>query len=247
MLPLRGCSWATSLSPHRVPEDRAGPSELYLLTFKLLIYYNIHIKNCLYFLLPFFLSLFFAAAQGVGVGTTTPAASAALDVTSTSKGLLLPRMTAAQRAAIAGPVTGLFVFQTDGTLGLYYYIGNSWVNLGTGLTPDANGIASRVSTLAGSMQGYAEGVGTAAQFNNPYGVAVDGSGDVYVADTGNSLIRKIVAVTGAVSTLAGSGTAGYVDGPTPVAQFNSPTGVAVDGSGTVYVADQGNSRIRVNK
>ena len=164
-------------------------------------------------------------AQSVGVGTTTPAASAALDVTSTTGGLLLPRMTATQRAAIPNPVQGLFVFQTDGTPGLYYYIGSSWVNVVNGLIPDANGNAGisaaiRVSTLAGSgTAGSADGLGAAAQFNSPFGVAVDGTGTVYVADNGNNSIRKITS-TGAVSTLAGSGTAGSANGQGAAAQFN---------------------------
>ena len=210
-----------------------------------------------YFLLLFFLSLSFAAmAQSVGVGTTAPNASAVLDVTSTTGGMLLPRMTAAQRAAIPSPVQGLFVFQTDGTPGLYYYVGNSWVNVVNGLVPDVNGNAganptTRVSTLAGSTRGYVDGTGAAAQFYGPSGVAVDGSGTVYVADQYNQRIRKITA-TGVVSTLAGSGVTnsmgntpgGYADGTGVAAQFDNPTGVAVDGTSNVYVADQYNQRIR---
>jgi hypothetical protein len=62
----------------------------------------------------------------VGLGTTTPDASAALDITSTTKGLLIPRMTTAQRDAISSAATGLMVYQTDGTAGFYYYNGSSW-------------------------------------------------------------------------------------------------------------------------
>jgi hypothetical protein len=94
-----------------------------------------------------------------------------------------------------------------------------------------------VTTLAGSgSSGSANGTGTAATFNNPYGVAVDGSGNVYVADYANNLIRKITAA-GVVTTLAGSGSQGSADGEGTAASFYNPRGVAVDGSGNVYVAD----------
>ena len=62
----------------------------------------------------------------VGVGTTTPDASSALDITSTTKGLLIPRMTETQRDAISPAATGLMIYQTDGTAGFYYYNGSSW-------------------------------------------------------------------------------------------------------------------------
>lgn len=68
-------------------------------------------------------------AQNVGIGTNTPVASAQLDVTSTTKGFLPPRMTAAQRAAIASPAEGLLVFQTDGSKGYYYFKGGAWTSL----------------------------------------------------------------------------------------------------------------------
>ena len=62
----------------------------------------------------------------VGIGTTTPDASSALDITSTTKGLLIPRMTNVQRDAISSPAIGLMIYQTDGTVGFYYYNGSSW-------------------------------------------------------------------------------------------------------------------------
>jgi len=99
-----------------------------------------------------------------------------------------------------------------------------------------------VSTLAGSTSGFADGDGTAAQFSSPRGVAVDDSGNVYVADAGNHRIRKITP-TGTVSTLAGS-TSGIAEGTGTAAKFNAPAGVAVDASGNVYVADDENERIR---
>ena len=104
-------------------------------------------------------------------------------------------------------------------------------------------LAGVVTTLAGSAVGFADGTGTAAQFYWPYGVAVDSSGTVYVADTYSHRIRKITQA-GVVTSLAGSSTQGFADGTGTSAQFNYPNGVAVDSSGTVYVADSRNQRIR---
>jgi sugar lactone lactonase YvrE len=101
-----------------------------------------------------------------------------------------------------------------------------------------------VSTLAGNGDaGFADGTGTAAQFNGPVGVAVDGAGNVYVADVFNNRIRKITP-EGVVSTLAGNGHADFADGIGKAARFNRPDGVAVDGAGNVYVADRANHSIR---
>jgi sugar lactone lactonase YvrE len=75
-------------------------------------------------------------------------------------------------------------------------------------------------------------------------VAVDGAGNVFVADTGNNTIRKVTS-TGMVTTLAGSaGYSGSADGTGAAARFHSPDGVAVDGAGNVFVADTGNNAIR---
>jgi hypothetical protein len=102
-----------------------------------------------------------------------------------------------------------------------------------------------ITTLAGyAGYGSADGTGSAARFNYPWSVAVDGSGNVYVADQGNSTIRRITPA-GVVTTFAGSaGIFGSADGTGSVAQFASPQSVAVDGSGNVYVADTGNDTIR---
>jgi len=104
--------------------------------------------------------------------------------------------------------------------------------------------AGSVTTLAGrDSSGSTNGVDTAATFNQPSGVAVDAGGNVYVADFGNNLIRKI-SQTGGVSTFAGSGTPGAANGTGAAASFNGPTGLAIDASGNVYVADYGNNLIR---
>lgn len=100
-----------------------------------------------------------------------------------------------------------------------------------------------VTTLAGDAEGFADGMGSAARFDTPSGLGIDGAGNLYVADTGNHAIRKITA-EGMVTTLAGDGIAGFRDGPASQARFNAPIGVAVDAAGNVYVADTYNDRIR---
>ncbi len=101
-----------------------------------------------------------------------------------------------------------------------------------------------VTTVAGDGDaGFADGQGARAQLNTPAGLAVDGHGNLYVADVGNSRIRKIDAA-GNVTTFAGNGTVGYWDGPAAAAQFAYPSGVAVEGT-NVFVSDQYNNRIRV--
>jgi streptogramin lyase len=104
-----------------------------------------------------------------------------------------------------------------------------------------------VITVAGSpgSSGETNGVGSTAQFSNPSGVAVDAAGDIYVADTGNDTVRRI-APDGTVSLLAGApGLSGGNDGTRDIALFSQPCGVAVDGVGNIYVADTGNSTIRM--
>src|SRR5947199_6175813 len=107
------------------------------------------------------------------------------------------------------------------------------------------GVTWGVAALAGNgSAGFADGLAASAQFNNPQGGAVDGNGIVYVADTVNNRVRRI-ANDGTVSTLAGDGTAGFQNGPGSQARFNAPQGIAADGLGNIYVADTGNSSVRV--
>ncbi len=106
---------------------------------------------------------------------------------------------------------------------------------------------SGLTTVAGSdfVAGSSDGAGSAAEFNNPQGLADDGAGTVYVADAGNHTIRKVVVSTGAVTTLAGmAGTPGSADGTGLAASFSGPAAVASDGQGNLYVADAGNHTIR---
>jgi ABC-type branched-subunit amino acid transport system substrate-binding protein/sugar lactone lactonase YvrE len=103
-----------------------------------------------------------------------------------------------------------------------------------------------VSTLAGDgHRGYRDGPGPQARFAGPIGgMAIDRQGNLYLPDPFANRIRRITP-DGMVSTLAGTGSPGYVDGPIATAQFSGPTGLAVDAAGNVYVADGGNQRIRI--
>ena len=105
-----------------------------------------------------------------------------------------------------------------------------------------------ITTVAGSGERGFSGDGdpaTEAQLNYPRGVAVDGAGNLYIADASNHRIRKVDS-TGTITTIAGSGERGFSgDGdPATEARLRSPTGVAVDGAGNLYIGDSGNHRIR---
>jgi sugar lactone lactonase YvrE len=105
--------------------------------------------------------------------------------------------------------------------------------------------AGVATTIAGiEAAGYINSTtGTKAAFNNPRGIAVDGQGNIYVADAGNHRIRKITAA-GVVTTLAGNGYAGAVDSDGADAEFNQPYGLAINSKGVLYVADYNNHLIR---
>jgi sugar lactone lactonase YvrE len=132
---------------------------------------------------------------------------------------------------------GAVAFDAAGNL----YVADAWNQIVRKITP-----AGVVSTLAGTpnLADHRDGVGSEALFREPWGVAVDGSGNVLVGDRHNHIIRKI-ASDGTVSTLAGApGQAGSADGMGGDARFAEPMGVAVDTDGNVYVADHNNHAIR---
>ncbi|MDP2138281.1 MAG: SMP-30/gluconolactonase/LRE family protein, partial [Candidatus Didemnitutus sp.] len=148
---------------------------------------------------------------------------------------------------VALTVTGgeTALFQYPGSIAMdsagNLYVADSFSNTIRKITS-----AGAVSTLAGStgMAGSQNGTGDAARFNQPGGVAVDAAGNVYVADTGNATIRKITP-TGVVTTLAGTADVrGNSDGVGSAASFGSPSGIAIDSAGNLYVADAFNATIR---
>ena len=106
-----------------------------------------------------------------------------------------------------------------------------------------------VSTVAGSgvvnQYGNVDGIGAAARLTAPYGMMLDGAGNLYVADTGNSTIRKIVLTTATVSTVAGAGGfPGNVDGIGDAARFDKPLGLVLDGAGNLYVTEVESGDVR---
>ena len=121
---------------------------------------------------------------------------------------------------------------------------------------EVNAVTTRISTLAGNGTATFAGDGLAStngtvSLSAPWGVALDGAGNVYIADTGNNRVRVISASTGIITTFAGNGTAGDSNGgqvgdngPASAANLNQPEGVSVDAGGNLYIADTGNHRIR---
>jgi sugar lactone lactonase YvrE len=137
----------------------------------------------------------------------------------------------------------------------------AWLFYPSGLTMDAQGnlmvadtenysirkvatdAAHTVTTFAGrSITGYNDGPGSEARVQYPGQTCIDKAGNIYIADSGNDLIRKL-SPDGTVTTIAGSSN-GYKDGPAATAQFSLPQGIAVDGQGNLYVSDGNNHRIR---
>src|SRR5579883_1122616 len=140
-------------------------------------------------------------------------------------------------AAFSGTVGALFV-DNSGVL----YVADT----GNAAIRKISADLSTISSIAGTASpGFAGDGGPAAQaqLNAPNGVAVDASGDIFIADTANDRIREIASADGSIFTIAGGGTAGD-GGPAIVAQLNHPSALAVDAAGGLYVNDCGNARIR---
>jgi sugar lactone lactonase YvrE len=131
--------------------------------------------------------------------------------------------------------------------------GNVFISdTGNSLIRKVNAATGIISTVAGGAprgnSGYAgdEGPATSAVLSSPQGITVDAAGNVFIADLGNNVIRKVEAATGNISTVAGNGTSGYAgdEGPATSAMLQYPTGVAVDAAGNVFIADLNNLVIR---
>jgi mucin-19 len=121
--------------------------------------------------------------------------------------------------------------------------GNLYVSDGNAVRQIMLATRAMVTVAGSSKPGCSDGVGAAAAFDHPTGLAYDGAGNVFVADTNNNLIREIVAASHQVSTLAGSGAPGSADGMGTLATFNSPGWLAY-GGGILYVSDANGKLIR---
>jgi sugar lactone lactonase YvrE len=122
--------------------------------------------------------------------------------------------------------------------------GNVYVaDYGNNLIRKISVVDGTISTVAGKSLGNVDGVGTAASLNGPRAIAIDGAGNLFVADANNNTIRKI-DLTGSVTTFAGTGKAGNADGSGKAASFNHPSGITIDTNGNLFVADAGNNLVR---
>jgi hypothetical protein len=118
------------------------------------------------------------------------------------------------------------------------YITSNKSNVIKKIDPQGN-----VTVFAGGEAGFADGKGTLATFNGISGLYADHSGNIFVCDLNNNAIRKITP-DGTVTTIAGTGTAGFLDGDGPSAKFDRPFHLVVASDGVVYVSDYNNNRIR---
>jgi uncharacterized protein (TIGR03437 family) len=139
-------------------------------------------------------------------------------------------------SAILGAVYGI---AADGPGNVYIALADYHIVLRL----DTNGNLTRVAGSGTAGFSGDGGPATSAQLSNPRGVAVDSAGDLYIADAGNNRIRKVSG--GTIGTVVGGGTSLGDEGPGSSAQLKGPLDVAVDGSGSIYIADTGNHRIRM--
>lgn len=165
---------------------------------------NYSVARKTFFIALLLSSFVYSSAQNnLGINTNTPHASAALDITSTTQGVLVPRMTAAQRTAIATPATGLLVYQTDGTAGFYFYSGAAWTLLGAG-----DNLGNHTATTNLSMAGNSitnalniTATGTATLGGNAYPTTTGTNGQALKTNGSGTLswgtVGSVVALSAA--------------------------------------------------
>jgi len=186
----------------------------------------------------------------VGIGTTSPDASAELDISSTTKGLLPPRMTAAQRNAIASPAAGLMVYQSDGTSGLYYYTGSAWVYIINGTAGSGDMTLAGVQTVTGAKTfGAPSNVGKLVIAGSTSGTTILNAN----ATAGTGTV--VLPTTGTLATLAGTETltnktltSAILEGTTVVNETGAATNFRVESdlNDHQFFVDGTNNEIGVN-
>ncbi len=203
---------------------------------------------------------FTSSLTGLTPNTTYYLRAYATNSAGTGYGSVIKFTTSSDIASIAGNVTTLAgngspgYLDANGTGAMFnnpqgisvdangnVYVSDSYNNYIRKVTP-----GGQVSTIAGDGTiGYQDGPVANAEFYDPMGSTFDSQGNLFVADYGNNVIRKITP-GGTVSTYAGNGTAGYVDGNTKgdTIEFKNPSGVVFDAAGNLYVTDRGNQLIR---
>jgi sugar lactone lactonase YvrE len=178
----------------------------------------------------------FSLAYGTEYSISSPQCTGSGNITCTVSVGFQPRFPGLrQDALLAKDTTGKVI----GTTLLY----------GNGLGPQAALYPGVISTIVGTGGwGYSGdgGFPTAATLSNPQAVAIDNLGNLYIADSINQVVREVSVSTGRITTVVGTGLAGYTGngGPAVKATLNTPTAIAFDGAGNLYIADQGNNVIR---
>jgi hypothetical protein len=180
--------------------------------------------------------IFFSDLKGqVGIGTTTPNSSAALEINDTTRGLLIPRMTMSNRLSISNPATGLMIYQTDSSSGFWFYTGNKWGSVSTSLSDSANSSGQvRISTTKnGSMivvyttttaYGFARSVAGTPTW---YGQSLSGPGIRAIATDSSIVLYTPTEAYGFTRSAAGT--------PTWYAQTLNGTPVGIASSGKIIV------------